>query len=806
MENKSQRIDEERMEATGDRLDRGDSPQMEDFVQQRMTRRKLLAAVGAMGAAAIAYGASFRTARAAGSVTEAVYGEAEGKEKSEHEKKTKPPKPPKPEKHKGDFVKTTLAALRAMEEPDRDVLYYITDPGQEGHFYYDAADTAATDNTGTVLVSAAGGHRFKRIIESDFYSVKWFGAKGDGATDDLDIIRAAILAVFNLGGGTLYFPPGTYIVSPSLQKRHIPLKSNVNLQGAGSSSIIKVKDNAGDYWTIFGDFQTWPNVKNVKIRGLKFDQNPQNNLTCNIDLSRTDTYYWAQFCISLFDYDNILVEDCIFDPICGMNTVIMNNANSKNASVNNCQFNFVAAKGAPNYDNSAVYMNGRRHTVTNCKFYAAPGQTAFGAIETHTGQSVVSGNVSDGYITGVHIQASETSGDHADITVSNNTFTNAVHAIQLWTYKQHSIKNVTIAGNTVSIANADKKRTMMVGIGAYPGFLPADYTGTFENITITGNTILFQEEFVKRELLEGFCYGIGFVRETDVKNVVISNNIIKNSPMAAIHIGNTKKVGTMANLQIAGNVIVNAAHYPAANEAYRAAILLRSTVINAKISDNMIIETYDPGRGLYSIRLNATDGTFTGVEVTGNQITSKQGGLWLDLNASVKTDAAEKYIKYSEKFLDDPLLEAGTTYQAGTIVFVVKTGTAGAIAPIGYKVLTGGTFGALGGVTATGRKFSSVVTVNDASQLKVGQWILILAGNQERRIVHIAGNELRVNAALTAEVLTASAVSYLPPSVQPFGQPGKLPAQPDTNGSTVEQLEAELNQLKQALRNFGLMA
>lgn len=804
MENKSQRVAEERMEAQGDRLEQENSLQMEDFVRQRMTRRKLLAAVGAMGAAAIAYGTSFGTARAAGSVTEAVYGEAEGKEKSEHEKK---PKPPKPEKHKGDFVKTTLAALRAMEEPDPDVLYYITDPGQEGHFYYDAADTAASDNMGTVLVSATGGHRFKRIIESDFYSVKWFGAKGDGATDDLDIIRAAILAVFNLGGGTLYFPPGTYIVSPSLQKRHIPLKSNVNLQGAGSSSVIKVKDNAGDYWTIFGDFQTWPNVRDVKIRGLKFDQNPQNNLTCNIDLNRTDTYYWAQFCISLFDYDNILVEDCIFDPICGMNTVIMNNANSKNASVNNCQFNFVAAKGAPNYDNSAVYMNGRRHTVTNCKFYAAPGQTAFGAIETHTGQSVVSGNVSDGYITGVHIQASETSGDHADITVSNNTFTNAVHAIQLWTYKQHSIKNVTISGNTVSIANADKKRTMMVGIGAYPGFLPADYTGTFENITITGNTILFQEEFIKRELLEGFCYGIGFVRETDVKNVVISNNIVKNSPMAAIHIGNTKKAGTMANLQIAGNIIVNAAHYPAANEAYRAAILLRSTVVNAKISGNMITETYDPARGLYSIRLNAADGTFTGVEATGNHITSKQGGLWLDLHASVKTDAADNYIRYTDKFLDDPLLETGTTYQAGTIVFVVKAGTDADKAPIGYKMLTGGTFGTLtGGVTATGRKSSSVVTVNDASQLKVGQWIAIQSGGQIRRIVRIAGNELRVNAALASDVLAPSTVAFVAPSYQPFGRPGKLPAQPDTSGSTVEELEDELNKLKQALRNLGLMA
>ncbi|PYI55432.1 glycosyl hydrolase family 28-related protein [Paenibacillus flagellatus] len=768
--------------------------------EQKISRRKLLASIGAAGAAAVAYGATLGLAQAepGGGVTDSVYGAAADKDKDK-------PKPPKPDKHKGALVKTTIAALRAETEPDADALYYVTDPGQEGHFYFDPADSASADDTGFTLVSA-GGARFKRIVGSERYSVTWFGAKGDGATDDMDVIRAAILAVFNRGGGTLYFPPGTYIVSPSLQKRHIPLKSNVHLLGDGPSSVIKVKDDAGDYWTIFGDFQEWPLVRNVTIRGLKFDQNPQNNTSCYIDLNRTDTYYWAQFCISLFNYDNVAVEDCVFDPACGMNTVIMNNPNSKNARVASCSFRFVAARGAKGYDNSAVYLNGRNHTVTNCRFYAAPDQTAFGAIETHTGQSVVSGNVSDGYITGVHIQASETSAEHADITVANNTFSNAAHAIQLWTYKEHSIKNVTITGNTISIANADKKRTMMVGIGAYPGFLPPTYTGTFENVTITGNTIQFQEEFVRRDLLEGFCYGIGFVRETDVRNVVIANNIIKNAPVPAIHIGNTKKVGTMAHLHITDNVIVNAAHYPFANEAYKAAILLRSNVVGARIAGNMIVDTYDTARGLYSIRLNAADGTFRDVTVTGNHISSKQGGLWLDLNAAVKTDVAEARLTFTDKALEDPLLEAGTTVQAGTIVLVAKPGADASPSPVGYKVQTGGTFGTLSGVTATGRRAAYAVTVNDASALKVGQWITLQAGAQTRRIVRIAGNELRVNAPLSEDVTVPTPVAYAPPTYRPFGWAGRLPAMPDTSGSTVEQLESELNRLKQALRNIGMMA
>lgn len=771
---------------------------------KKISRRKLLSSLGMAGAAAVVYGAGAALGAAGGggpgaSVMSAVYGGEPGKLKVKGKRLLE-------QLAAMDYTTpVTIADLRAATDPDPDLLYYVTDPGQEGEFRYDPADTASVDNTGLVLVSVSGA-RFKRIVVGDRYSVKWFGARGDGIQDDMDIIQAAIDAVFALGGGTVFFPAGTYLVSPLLQTRRIVPKNNVNLEGVGSSSVIKVKDNAGDYWTIIGNFQTWPKVKNVTIRGLRFDQNPLGNTTCNINPNRTDTYYWTQYCISLFDYEHIVVENCQFDPICGWNTIVMNNPTSSHAAVRNCTFNFVHTNGVDGYDNSAVYMNGQYHTVTNNRFYAAPGQKAMGAIETHTGKSVVSGNVSDGYVTGVHIQSSETSGEHADITVTGNTFTNAVHAIQFWPYKQYALKNVTVTGNTISLNNAQAQRTMMVGIGAFPGVLPADFTGSFENITISGNTIQCEEEFVKRSnLLEGFCYGIGFVRETDVKNVVISNNVIKNAPITAIHIGNTRKIGTMANIQITGNVIVNAAHYPAANEAYKAAILLRSTVSGAKIAGNMITDTYDSARGLYSIRLNNADGSFTDVEVMDNLITSKQGGLWLDLSSTVRTDAAEKFVKFSDRFLDDPAVEAGTTYQSGTVVLVTGGSVVPGKTPIGYKVTGGGTIGTLTGVTATGAVGSTKVTVNDASRLKVGQWIRIQTGGQVRRINRISGTELRVNAALSADVATASPVTYSAPVYQPFGQVGRLPAIGDTTGLPLEQLEAEMNRLKQAMRDFGIL-
>jgi hypothetical protein len=46
------------------------------------------------------------------------------------------------------------------------------------------------------------------------FNVRNYGAKGDAATDDTLAIRAAIAAAEKAGGGTVYFPPGTYVVSP----------------------------------------------------------------------------------------------------------------------------------------------------------------------------------------------------------------------------------------------------------------------------------------------------------------------------------------------------------------------------------------------------------------------------------------------------------------------------------------------------------------------------------------------------------------------------------------------------------------
>jgi len=88
---------------------------------------------------------------------------------------------------------------------------------------------------------------------SSTYNVMNYGATGNGSTLDHAAINAAINAAYGAGGGTVYFPPGTY------KSGSIRLKSNITLDLHADATILAtdtldydVKDE--NPWVIYAGF------------------------------------------------------------------------------------------------------------------------------------------------------------------------------------------------------------------------------------------------------------------------------------------------------------------------------------------------------------------------------------------------------------------------------------------------------------------------------------------------------------------------------------------------------------------------
>lgn len=134
----------------------------------------------------------------------------------------------------------------------------ITQTGIAGFFQRDDADTTSADNGGTIIVDGAGRRWTRRFTVA--LNVMWFGAKGDGTTDDTAAIQLAI------NHGATYIPLGTYRVTSSLV-----LPSNAKVRGAGINKTVIKSDVIGDSLFKTTTETTYINLSDMTLEG--------NNLT-----------------------------------------------------------------------------------------------------------------------------------------------------------------------------------------------------------------------------------------------------------------------------------------------------------------------------------------------------------------------------------------------------------------------------------------------------------------------------------------------------------------------------------------------
>ena len=100
-----------------------------------------------------------------------------------------------------------------------------------------------------------------RLTTDAPYNVRWFGAVGDGSTNDATAIQAAITYAYTAGGGTVYMGEGSWKISTP-----IALKSFVRIVGDGHASKILVTSAAAGAFTQSAGSQVWGGgVENVRI-------------------------------------------------------------------------------------------------------------------------------------------------------------------------------------------------------------------------------------------------------------------------------------------------------------------------------------------------------------------------------------------------------------------------------------------------------------------------------------------------------------------------------------------------------------
>jgi len=111
-------------------------------------------------------------------------------------------------------------------------------------------------------------------LEGRVFDVRNYGTVGDGTTNDTAAIQTAIDAAHTAGGGTVYFPTGTYLISlgPSGGATGgITVTSNVTLQGSPGATITADSGAAASVKVGIGIGTTTTPATNVQIRDLHID-------------------------------------------------------------------------------------------------------------------------------------------------------------------------------------------------------------------------------------------------------------------------------------------------------------------------------------------------------------------------------------------------------------------------------------------------------------------------------------------------------------------------------------------------------
>lgn len=167
---------------------------------------------------------------------------------------------------------------------------------------------------------------FPRIMEGVQFSVKDFGAKGDGVTDDRAAIQAAIDHVASFGGGTVYFPQSVNKYRVASEHPSYPGHALVVLKGNGLGDIefygCGLKSEVFlDVGTAITSMMYWPlRLDRMVMRNMSWNANNLADFVLKADeeyhpyLHFEHTTFWRGLdtCLSLSTFVSVLTRVLTF--------------------------------------------------------------------------------------------------------------------------------------------------------------------------------------------------------------------------------------------------------------------------------------------------------------------------------------------------------------------------------------------------------------------------------------------------------------------------------------------------------------
>jgi len=430
---------------------------------------------------------------------------------------------------------------------------------------------------------------------SRVFSVKDYGARGDGRTDDTLPIQRAIESAAKAGSAgavsIVDIPPGIYRVTLDATTRSaLKIHAYTVIRGAGEDrSVVRLADHQGNYFAIFSG--SGRDVSYFTMENLTVDSNASHNPVYSTSDFFTRTN--VRFSLVIYQGSHIRIIKNHFTDIDDINTVAVNVKGSDVVIANNL---FDQIGGWFDHDHSTLYVHADSdvHIFANNFKSRSPGTPAARtAIETHGSDAYVENNLIQDMYYGMNITGIDSPTD--SITVTGNNIVNCLTGIWLWSRSQTgmptALTNVRIAGNMI-VCNPNVWASVLPYNVARGIALWKDNNAPVKSLRIRGNAIRLTPLTRAGNTNDRWASGIDLTLPAPrtaaptYDAVEISDNTIENSLAAGIDLDYD-----FNGVNIRSNTIVNAGQSQGFfSDHYRAGIVLEGKVSGVQLSDNVVVD------------------------------------------------------------------------------------------------------------------------------------------------------------------------------------------------------------------------